>query len=143
MINPHDPFNQLGRKAAPHGEPTNDPEQDGKGEEPAQDAEAPRQKRKYTRRVPPATNPQKPVAKPEEQEPELVAAIFTTGELTIYVGEDVMHLTVTQREKLEQFLGVTAPRVEASRPRRKCRVCQQRRDLDKFEGDSTVCKDCE
>ena len=143
MINPHDPFGRLGKTQEQDGAGQPEPEQGENHPESSAPAEEPKAKRKYTRRLPPATRPHIPVEKPEAQEPELIAAIFTTGELTIYVGEEVLHLTARQREKLEQFLGVTAPRVEAMRPRRKCIVCQQRRDLDKFEGDKNICKDCD
>lgn len=111
MINPHDPFGQLSKK---QGQQEADSEKQSEQSEGAP-AEEPKQKRKYVRRAPPLTKPQIPVEKPEAQEPELVAAIFTTGELTIYVGEETIHLTAKQREKLERFLGITAPRMEATR----------------------------
>jgi hypothetical protein len=143
MINPHDPFGRIGKKGSNDAGHGPKPENTGAQSEMEAGAEEPKQKRKYTRRIPPKTSPQFPVDKPEAQEPELVAAIFTTGELTIYVGDEILHLTTRQREKLEQFLGIMTPRAEATRPRRKCVICHQRRDLDKFEGDKNICKDCD
>lgn len=112
MINPHDPFGQLVKNNVLQ---ESEPSKEGAEQKQAAPPEEPKQKRKYVRRQPPKTAPHIPVEKPEAQEPELVAAIFTTGELTIYIGDEIMHLTARQREKLEQFLGITAPRVEASR----------------------------
>jgi hypothetical protein len=139
-INPHDPFGRLTKPGAADDGKT--PEQaPAAGAEP-KPTEEQKPKRKYTRRAQPKPGPSLPVEKPEEQEPELVAALFTTGELTIYVGDEVMHLTSKQREKLEQFLGLMTPKADSGRPRRKCQVCHQRRDVDKFDGDSKVCKEC-
>jgi hypothetical protein len=151
-IDTHDPFNQLSRRAngvdAAAAEALED-ELHPPAKEQVQAQAEPKTKRPYVRRAPVAPRAAKPSEKPEVQaDVPLVLGFFSTGVLCIQQGATKMELTPTQREQLEQFLARVSPREAVTslspntRARRKCRVCQERRGLTKFDGDSDVCRDC-